>query len=452
MDGERAEGDDAGGTESFTDPTRKLINGPELSGPVDARVVELFAGVGGFRLGLEAAGWKVIWSNQWEPKIQAQHASECYVHHFGEEGHVNEDITEVPSEAIPDHDLLTAGFPCQDYSVATTLNKAKGIQGKKGVLWWEIYRVLEDKCPPYVLLENVNRLLRSPAEQRGRDFGIVLACLARLGYRAEWRVINAADYGFPQRRRRVFILAAHEDTPLGEWIGSKAAEGDYLTRDGFFASEFPVVVKNQTLNVERDPDGVMPDDVERVSDVFEFHFKKAGVMSDRAIWTRDVEPDREEPTPLRDILEADVPEEYYVPEEDVDDWRYAKGAKEEQRVTDEGYAYTYKEGGMEFPDPIDRPARTILTSEGGKTPSRARHIIEDPQTGQLRILTPVEVERVMGFPDGWTDTGMPDNWRYTCMGNALVVGLVERMGQRLMRMVAHQEGPYQSSSVAAEAA
>lgn len=398
-------------------------------------VVELFAGVGGFRIGLEASGWAVIWSNQWEPKIKAQHASDCYVENFGADGHVNEDIAKVDSNEIPDHDLLTAGFPCQDYSVATTLDKAAGIEGNKGVLWWQIYRVLEDKRPSYVLLENVNRLLRSPADQRGRDFGIVLGCLARLGYRAEWRVINAAHYGYPQRRRRVFILAAHEDTVLGSWMGEHAPSGGYLDGDGFFAREFPVEQENQPLDVDRSPDAVLPESVKKLSDGFEFHFLDAGAMVDSRLWTRSVEPEKVEPTPLREVVESDVPEEYYVPDDDVEDWRYAKGAKEEKRVTSEGYEYTYKEGGMNFPDPLDRPARTILTSEGGKTPSRARHIIEDPETMRLRILTPVECERLNGFPDGWTDTGMPRTWRYTCMGNALVVGLVEQMGRHLRERI-----------------
>ena len=111
-----------------------------MEGCVTGRVCELFAGVGGFRLGLEKSGWEVVWSNQWEPHNKAQWASKCYVAHFGDGGHSNEDISKVPAAEIPDHDLLVGGFPCQDYSVATTLSKAVGIRGKKGVLWWQIYR------------------------------------------------------------------------------------------------------------------------------------------------------------------------------------------------------------------------------------------------------------------------------------------------------------------------
>jgi DNA (cytosine-5)-methyltransferase 1 len=180
--------------------------------------VELFAGVGGFRLGLEgrpepfrspdesAGSWRVAYANQWEPSTKTQHAYDCYSARFADGVHDNRDIASVASSEIPDHDLLVGGFPCQDYSVAKPLNQAKGIQGRKGVLWWEIHRILKDKRPRFVMLENVDRLLKSPGKQRGRDFAIILATMSDLGYLVEWRVVNAAEYGFPQRRRRVFIL------------------------------------------------------------------------------------------------------------------------------------------------------------------------------------------------------------------------------------------------------
>lgn len=163
-------------------------------------VIELFAGVGGFRLGLEKTGqYAIVWSNQWEPATETQHASQVYEARFGTENHSNEDISEVPTCEIPDADLLVGGFPCQDYSVATTLQNSKGLIGKKGVLWWSIHRILSEKKhpPPYLFLENVDRLLKSPSSQRGRDFAIMLKSLGELGYAVEWRVINAADYGIP---------------------------------------------------------------------------------------------------------------------------------------------------------------------------------------------------------------------------------------------------------------
>ena len=113
------------------------------------KVIELFAGVGGFRLAMEKTQkYEIVWSNQWEPSTKMQHASMVYESRFGISNHSNEDINEIVSrnvEEIPDHDLLVGGFPCQDYSVATTLHNSKGLKGKKGVLWWAIHKIIEGK-------------------------------------------------------------------------------------------------------------------------------------------------------------------------------------------------------------------------------------------------------------------------------------------------------------------
>ena len=169
-------------------------------------ICELFAGVGGFRLGFDrlGSGWKTIWFSQWEPGARIQWAHDCYVQHFGDssdlndEFHTCEDISTIDKHTIPDHTLLVGGFPCQDYSVAQTLASAHGIEGKKGVLWWQIRDTIITKKPPFCMLENVDRLLKSPAKQRGRDFGVILACLAKEGYSVEWRIVNAAQYGAAQ--------------------------------------------------------------------------------------------------------------------------------------------------------------------------------------------------------------------------------------------------------------
>ena len=145
------------------------------------RTVELFAGVGGFRLGLEAASerFKIIWAGQWEPSMQRQYAFECYTAHFGiGDQHICQDIRKAKVN-IPDHDLLVGGFPCQDYSVMK--KNAKGINGPKGMLWWQIDDILREKRPKYVLLENVDRLIRSPGDQCGRDFSMILRCFYEKG-------------------------------------------------------------------------------------------------------------------------------------------------------------------------------------------------------------------------------------------------------------------------------
>jgi DNA (cytosine-5)-methyltransferase 1 len=412
------------------------------SAPV-GRVVDLFAGVGGFRLGLEAAGWEVIWANQWEPSTKAQHAFDCYFSHFDTGIHVNEDINVVldqidagEREDIPDHDLLVGGFPCQDYSVAKTLNQAHGIEGKKGVLWWSIYRILERKRPRLIFLENVDRLLKSPATQRGRDFAIILACLADLGYLVEWRVVNAADYGFPQRRRRVFIVGhVIKDEP--RWDGPTT----WLLADGALARALPVMPsESAVVSIEGTdvPSLVLKGHPAQITQEFGWGrattpFRRGGVMWGREVWTLDVSARYDGPRAvLGDVLQpdSDVPAEFFIPDSRLDQWRYLKGAKREERTAGNGHRYFYTEGAIAFPDALDRPSRTILTGEGGATPSRFKHVVQGVD-GRYRRLTPVELERLNGFPDEWTATRMSDGRRAFMMGNALVVGLVEKLGMSL---------------------
>jgi DNA (cytosine-5)-methyltransferase 1 len=319
---------------------------------------------------------------------------------------------------------------CQDYSVAKTLNQALGLQGRKGVLWWEIHRLLTMKRPPYLFLENVDRLLKSPAGQRGRDFGVMLATLANLGYEVEWRVVNAADYGFPQKRRRVLIV--------GRLAGDEPRDPNAVLYEGTLARALPVrpgpmLSSIESFRIDGDPAevtesfgaprGVTP-------------FRNAGYMSHRRVWTLDLEPDWAGPfTTLGDILEPtdDVPDAYFVPESELSAWEYMKGAKREQRThRGSGTPYFYVEGPIPYPDRTDWPSRTILTGEGGRTPSRFKHIVR-VEDGRYRRLTPRELERLNGFPDDWTATGMSDGRRAFMMGNALVVGLVERVGRELMR-------------------
>lgn len=390
-------------------------------------VCELFAGVGGFRLGLDrlGSGWKTTWFSQWEPGAKTQWAHECYVKHFGDspdvngEYHTGEDIGTVEKENIPDHSLLVGGFPCQDYSVAHTLASAKGIEGKKGVLWWQIRDTIIAKKPPFCLLENVDRLLKSPAKQRGRDFGVILACLAEQGYSAEWRVVNAAQYGAAQRRRRIFIFAYRNDTEYGKKMSTVSAE-DVIAKDGFMAKAFPVSEISPVSTT-----GIQEDIVE-VSDDFAFSFLRAGYMRDRKIYTTEVSEIEEKPVLLGEILQKNVDEKYYISTEKMPKWTYLKGAKKIPRVAANGHEYTFSEGPVAFPDPWDRPGRTMLTSES--TLNRSTHVVSDPGTGRLRLLTPIEAERLQGFDDDWTNSGMPDRMRYFCMGNALVVPMITRMG------------------------
>lgn len=317
---------------------------------------------------------------------------------------------------------------CQDYSVART--QANGINGKKGVLFWDIKRILEEKNPPFVLLENVDRLLKSPSKKRGRDFGIMLSVFWQLGYQVEWRVLNAADYGFPQKRRRIFIFASKVDHPYTTSLQTHTNQ-DILHTYGFFQSAFPVEEESSVKHPATYSE--LEEDLIHMTDHFSATFRNSGIMRDGKVYSEELIPIQEKQVNLGDILEWDVDEKYFLSEESFEKWNYLKGAKSIERKTKDGFAYTYSEGKMAFPDHSNAPGRTILTSEGAR--SRTSHVVEDPKTKRLRILTPVECERLNGFDDNWTNTGMPERFRYFCMGNALVVGLIERMAKKLHHIV-----------------
>lgn len=401
-------------------------------------ICELFAGVGGFRLGFDRleTGWKTTWFSQWEPGARTQWAHDCYIQHFGDsldlngENHTDEDISTVNKEMIPDHTLLVGGFPCQDYSVAHSLVSSKGIEGKKGVLWWQIRDTLIAKKAPFCILENVDRLLKSPAKQRGRDFGVILACLSALGYSAEWRVVNAAQYGAAQRRRRIFIFAYRNDTEYGRKFCQFSAK-EIISDNGFMVKAFPIIecgeITATTLNL----------DIVEVSDKFQFAFENAGYMHKGEVYTAKVNELEETPITLGQILQRNVDEKYYITTEKMPKWTYLKGAKKIPRKTADGHEYIFSEGPIAFPDPWDRPGRTMLTSES--TLNRSTHVVSDPGTGRLRLLTPVETERLQGFDDEWTHSGMPDRMRYFCMGNALVVPMITKMGKVLDTIIEQEK-------------
>lgn len=447
-------------------------------------VCELFAGVGGFRCGLnhihdsseiveKDKDWKTVWFSQWEPADKkTQWAHDCYVYNFGtcldNEGNdtTNWNVEEVDKTKLPDFSLLVGGFPCQDYSVASSLATSKGLEGKKGVLWWSIRETLEAKKPPFVLLENVDRLLKSPAKQRGRDFGIILACFRDEGYTVEWRVINAAEYGYQQRRRRTFIFAYKNELKYAKNVINSInyieQYGDELHRqsiakmiadEGFFAKTFPITkFDGKKVKIETLPEGIG-----ELSESFSFNFENSGVMMDGVIYTVKTFPEYDgKQITLGDVMDKDaVDEKFFIPEEKLyytypdithsdesmerlpkeqrQTWQYLKGAKKLPRKAANGHEYIFSEGAIPMIDSEDKPARTMLTSEGSF--SRTTHIVKDRKTGRIRLLTPTEAERIQGFPTNHTKyalvngekTEMPVNKRRFMMGNALVVNLIEQM-------------------------
>lgn len=410
---------------------------------MDKTVIELFAGVGGFRVGLnhiekidknghaiENENFKFVWANQWEPSTKTQHAFDCYNLRFEstKEENSNVDISLVNKKDIPNHNLLCGGFPCQDYSVAHSLSKEKGIEGKKGVLWWQIRDILIAKKTPFVFLENVDRLVKSPAKQRGRDFGIMLKCFDELGYAVEWRIINAADYGFPQRRRRTYIFAYKKNTQFYKEI-SKIKVNDIFLNSGIFARAFKVEqnelkVKDSNLNAYKD--------LVEFSDKYKFSFENSGFMINGTVYTTKTEPVVVKPVTLGQIAQKDVDEHYYLSESQKSKFDYLRGSKKIERTAPDGSKYMYSEGAMSPIDDLKLPGRTMLTSEGSI--NRSTHIINDPKTKRVRILTPIECERLNQFPDNWTDSGMPEKRRYFMMGNALVCGIIKILGAEIEKI------------------
>lgn len=458
---------------------------------MEKTVCELFAGVGGFRCGLNNINsvqetkkeekWKTVWFNQWEPSEKTtQYAHDCYVYHFGvcldKNGNdtTNMNIEEVDKTALPDFTLLVGGFPCQDYSVASSLATSKGLEGKKGVLWWSIRNILEEKKPPFVLLENVDRLIKSPAKQRGRDFGIILACFRDEGYTVEWRVINAAEYGYQQRRRRTFIFAYKNSTQYEKTIVNavkynpenklelhRSSMEKVIFEEGFFAKTFPVdKVDAKKIKIEK-----LPNEIGDLSEHFSFLFENAGVMKDGVIYTVKTMPNYHgEQIALGDIMDdGNVDPEYFIPEDKLyytcpdithsdesrgrltkeqrQTWQYLKGAKKLPRKAANGHEYIFSEGAIPMIDTYDKPARTMLTSEGNF--SRTTHIVKDKKTGKLRLLTAEETERIQGFPTGHTKNclvddevvEMPTRKRRFMMGNALVVDLIKDMERTLESII-----------------
>ncbi|HFI0791412.1 TPA: DNA (cytosine-5-)-methyltransferase [Streptococcus suis] len=413
-------------------------------------ILELFAGVGGFRIGLENADkdyFQTKWANQWEPARKSQDAFEVYDLHFPDSENINISISDIPDEKFAEMnpEMIVGGFPCQDYSVARSKKNEQGIEGKKGVLFWEIIRATRITKPKYLILENVDRLLKAPSKQRGRDFAIMLTAFNNLGYSVEWRVINAAEYGRSQRRRRVFFFVYRNDTTFAqkldkqfentETVFNENRYDDYLFHSGLFATQFPIKsipIKNRQVYYE------LANDIVEVSDNFTGTVWNTGVMRHGKYYSVDTQCDyKGQPITLGEILqdEKDVPEKYFLTDPaKLEKFQYLRGPKKIERTSADGHTYTYSEGGMSPTDDLNLPGRTMLTSEG--TVNRSTHFIN--VNNRYRLITPVEAERLQDFPDDWTKqkkladgsiVDVSDKMRMFFMGNALVTEIVRKIGE-----------------------
>lgn len=422
------------------------------------KVLELFAGVGGFRVGLEHANpdlYQTLWSNQWEPSRKSQDAFEVYNYHYTDSENINEDITKIPNERFEqmDADMIVGGFPCQDYSVARSKKHEMGIEGKKGVLFWEIIRAVNHIHPKYLILENVDRLLKSPSSQRGRDFAIMLAAFNELNYSVEWRVVNAAEYGMRQRRRRVYFFVYRNDTPFAQKMDKQFEVNvedllededkydDYIFSAGLFARQFPIM---QEAYKNRHAYYSLAEDLVDISDNFSGKVWNTGIMRHGRYFTMDTKPTGDEqPIPLKETLqdESAVAEEYYIEDAGkLEKFAYLRGPKKLNRQSADGHEYTYAEGGMSPYEDLELPSRTMLTSEGSI--NRSTHFLKI--NGRYRLITPIEAERLQDFDDDWTKykklsdgsvVEVSDRMRMFFMGNALVTGVIKRIGIELEKLV-----------------
>lgn len=410
----------------------------------EIKVLEIFAGVGGFRVGLEKHNpnvFKTLWANQWEPSRKSQDAFEVYNYRFPDSENINKDISQITEEEFKDMDadLIVGGFPCQDYSVSNSQYNVLGIEGKKGVLFWEIIRATEVIRPKALLLENVDRLLKSPTKQRGRDFAVMLATFNKLGYTVEWRVINAAEYGGAQRRRRIFMYVQRNDL----WDTLRVLPGQHLYEEGIFAKAFPV--EPEVYGSKKKNAITLTEDIKEISDNFEGEFWNSGIMTNGIVYSSETTPIKEKEQTIGDIyLGWDVPEKYFVTGERLERFQYLRGAKSVTKTNKKGHEYHYKEGSISPFDDINLPARTMVTTEGGI--NRSTHLLHDGK--RYRTLLPIEAERLNGFPDDWTKykissegkvTEVGDNRRLFFMGNAMVTDIVERLGEHIIDILSTED-------------
>lgn len=421
----------------------------------ELNVLELFAGVGGFRVGLEDSSqsiFKTKWANQWEPSRKSQDAYEVYNYHFPYSENLNINIEDITDETFKNMhaDIIVGGFPCQDYSVARSKKNEMGITGKKGVLFWQIIRATRIIKPKYLILENVDRLLKAPSSQRGRDFAIMLAAFNELGYSVEWRVINAAEYGRSQRRRRVFFFIYRNDLSYAKQLDQRYEKqeddllfdehkyDEYIFKEGLFAQQFPVKASPYKNRFES---YTISEDIVKVSNNFTGKVWNTGIMRHGKYYTIDTEPaGNEKPITLGEIIQNvnEVDKRFYLSDEaKLEKFKYLRGAKKIERTTAEGHTYFFSEGGMSPFDDLSLPGRTMLTSEGSV--NRSTHLLNI--NDKYRLLTPIEAERLQDFPDDWTKykqksdgeiVEVTDRMRMFFMGNALVTGIVKRIGDGIL--------------------
>lgn len=298
-------------------------------------------------------------------------------------------------------------------------------KGKKGVLWWEIYKIIELRKPKMILLENVDRLLNSPTANRGRDFAIMLRSLNDLGYLVEWKAITASDYGMAQKRRRVFIFATISNSII---TSSEESLRGFINNESLLNNAF----KNEKMSDYK----FIDISTKKYSDLFDItnkydggKFNSTGVSFKGNVASFNYIPQKNsKKITLNDILDENEENYVFLNDEQLKKASWTKESKKIERKAKNGFSYTYTEGRMNFPDDLSKPGRTMLTSEG--TINRSSHFIE--YNGRIRFMTPIEAERLNGFSKNWTE-GKTNRQRYFFMGNALVTDVVKIIGKQIIK-------------------
>lgn len=206
--------------------------------------IDLFAGLGGFRLALESFGARCVYSNEWD-----KFAQKTYRDNFGEtpEG----DITQVYENTIPDHDILCAGFPCQAFSIS---GKQRGFEDSRGTLFFDVARIVKAKRPKVVFMENVKNFA---SHDRGRTLDVVKATMEELGYSFYQKVLNSVDYGIPQKRERIYMVCFRKDLNVANFSFPKSFKllkhlEDFLLDDESLVKDLHVQRDDTYFNGQED--------------------------------------------------------------------------------------------------------------------------------------------------------------------------------------------------------
>jgi DNA (cytosine-5)-methyltransferase 1 len=392
------------------------------------RFIDLFGGVGGFHLGLQRAS-NIIQQNEGRKHKLSQQGGEhsehsertvrkpkpvfrcvfysdidkyavkTYNKNFGT-NYKPTDIRNVKADSIPEFDLLCAGFPCQAFSIA---GKRKGFEDTRGTLFFEICRLLESKRPRLCLLENVKGLLN---HDEGKTFGIILQSLDELGYDVEWQVLNSKHFCVPQNRERVFII--------GHFRGSGGRKVFPITKNNRKVVKLqgqPAIVNTIQAGYERNRqqsyiiEGSEPSQ-EKATIVHNIY----GGFGEGVREFDNISPTIRTPKggghlPMV-MLKTNTKQGYDVPRDRKDGIR------------------------LEFPESKTARGRVIKDATPALKTGGTEGVLDNRR---IRRLTPIECERLQGFPDNWTK-GVSDTQRYKQMGNAVTVNVIEAIGRRIISL------------------